>query len=503
MNPKDSISGDLSKTEDIGKELGRLKLQQEQCLLDMPYDESNPLSMVMSNFMPIPLGKFKQSDWGNAQRLIHLYGENIRYCYPSKKWYIWNGRFWEEDRTGYLYRLAKDTVRAIYDEVHRMTDPDYRKPLAQWAMSCEFEKRQKAMIKLAESEPGVPIIPEQFDSDPYLLNVLNGSIDLKTGNLKFPERTDYMTKIAPVRFEPDNILALWDKVLDQLTGGNQEFKSFLQRAAGYSISGDTSEEVLFFIHGPAASGKSTFLEAIKATLGGYAKTADFQTFLKSNKSGPRNDIARLKGARFVSSLEVDEGKALAEGIVKAITGGDTVSARFLHQEFFEFRPSFKLWLAANHAPRVKADDDAMWRRIIRIPFDQVILPEKRDPEIKKILCNPERSGSTILNWLIKGFRKWQEERLDIPDSIQKATQDYRQDMNPVKDFIDSECELFPEAWTSSAKLWERYQSWTRENGVKFSLSRKKFGIHLEGLGLERYQQTVGSRARGYKGIKFT
>ncbi len=186
-------------------------------------------------------------------------------------------------------------------------------------------------------------------------------------------REDLITKVCPTRYEPGARSDLLDRFLDEATGGNRELRDFLQRAVGYSLTGDVSEEVLFFVHGPGRSGKSTFMEALKATLGDYAKSADFESFVQRRDAGAvRNDIAELAGRRFVVSIEVDEGKKLAEGLVKLITGGDTVRARFLYQEAFDFVPQFKLWLAANHAPKVKHDDSAMWRRILRIPFENIV-----------------------------------------------------------------------------------------------------------------------------------
>ena len=268
-----------------------------------------------------------------------------------------------------MLRLAKDTVTSIYSEAAEAPDEKTRTELATWALRSEAVERIKAMLSLAESEPDIPVEPKCLDADPMLLNCDNGTVDLHTGKLREHRRQDLITKLALVIYDLDARSDLWDEFLSEATGGDDALVIFLQRAAGYSLTGDTSEEVLFFIHGPQAAGKSTFVEAIKTVLGGYATTADFEAFLSRREvGGPRNDIARLAGSRFVASIEVDEGKKLAEGLVKMLTGGDTVTARKLYQEAFEFRPTFKLWLAANHTPRVREDDEAMWRRILTVPF---------------------------------------------------------------------------------------------------------------------------------------
>ncbi len=329
------------------------------------------------------------TDMGNAIRLASLYGDDLKYCYQSKKWLIWTGTHWTWDDKGLIFQKAKDTVRSIYEEAAGADDKDERRNLATWAMDSESAKSIRAMIKLAESE--LPITMRELDRNQWLLNVKNGTLDLKTGELKNHNRNDFITKMAPVIYNPNAKSDIFDSFLERILP-SKELREFVQRAAGYSITGDTSEEKLFFAFGPAATGKSTLLSAISAVLGDYAATADFESFLSSKGGfggGPRNDIARLAGRRFVQSVEVDEGKKLAESLIKQITGGDTISARFLHQEYFEFVPSFKLWMAANFQPRVNADDAAMWRRILQIPFDQHIPEEERDPSIKLHLRDVE------------------------------------------------------------------------------------------------------------------
>lgn len=262
----------------------------------------------------------------------------------------------------------------------------------------------------------------------------------------------------------------------------------MQTAVGYSLSGSTREEKLFFVHGDTATGKSTFIEAIKATFGEYAVTADFEAFLRRKEVGSiRNDIARLRGARFVASIEVDQGKALAEGLVKMLTGGDTVSARFLYNESFEFVPQFKLWLAANHAPRVRDDDAAIWRRIIRVPFDHRIPENEQNPEIKATLRNPEIAGPAILAWAMKGCLTWQKEGLSIPDIIRESTAEYRQSQNPLAEFFEDICQFGPSASVPVRDLRAAYEAWAKENGQHFPLSLREFNKRLQAKGCN--QQT--------------
>ncbi len=426
------------------------------------------------------------TDLGNARRFAERHGQETRYCAKRKQWFIWDRRRWKGDDGTQIERRAKETVRSIYEEAAAETDDTRRKELADWARESEAAHHIKNMIFLARSESVVALDSTDLNSDPWLLNCLNGTVDLKTGNLREHRREDLITNLAPVEYAPEASHPMWDSFIDWITSGNQEFANFLRRAVGYSLTADVSEEKLFFVHGPGAAAKSTFLEALKATLGDYAKTADFEAFLKrTNVGGPRNDIARLAGARFVVSIEVDEGKQLAEGLVKMVTGGDTVTARHLYKESFEFVPSFKLWLAANHAPKVRDDDDAMWRRILRIPFDRVVPKEQRDPNVKATLKNPALAGPAILAWAVRGCLEWQRNRLGVPPLIEAATQEYRDGMDPLADFMDDCCTIDPASWTGTTDLWKAYETWAKENSESHPLTRPAFVNRMEKRGLQR------------------
>ena len=232
--------------------------------------------------------------------------------------------------------------------------------------------------------------------------------------------------------------------------------------------------------------------------GEYSKTADFEAFLKRpNTGGPRNDIARLAGARFVTSIEVDEGKKLAEGLVKMITGGDTISARFLYKESFEFIPQLKLFLAANHAPQVDSEDEAMWRRIVRIPFDHVIPVEKRDPALKKMLKDVEHMGPTILNWAIEGCMIWQKDGLVVPDVLKQATSQYREDMDPIKEFLDDRCVLGEDQKASVRDMQHAYKDWAEDRGYRFPLGPREFNRHLRDHGCQQRPNREGDRVQRY------
>lgn len=442
---------------------------------------------------------FPLTDTGNAERLVLRHGDKIRYCHPQRTWWVWTGRRWEADRNGKVMDLAKAVARELYESAWEIPDPERKKQAALWAIRSESTDKKKAALVSAQSEAGIPIQAEQFDADLFALNCLNGTIDLRTGKLRPHRSEDYCTKLAPVTYDPAARSELWERFLREVCGGDEELIAFLQRAVGYTLTGSTAEEKLFFVHGPAAAGKSTFLEATKSVLGDYAKSADFETFVQRREAGAvRNDVAELAGRRFVVSIEVDEGKKLAEGLVKLLTGGDTVRARFLYQESFEYVPQFKLWLAANHAPRVRHDDSAMWRRILRIPFEHVIPQARRDPSVKARLKDVEESSPAILAWAVEGCLRWQEDGLGVPGVVEEATERYRLDMDPLRDFIADCCVLAPHAWTPAAKLREAYEQYCQENGEKRLLNTKEFAEGLRSRGGEQHRGSKG--VKGWRGI---
>lgn len=433
------------------------------------------------------------TDMGNGERLAYHFGSNLHFCYDNKTWYIWTGNNWEPDRQGNIDKLAKETVRRIYNEAAACIDTNIRKAIADHARRSEAVGRINAMCIMCQSEDGIPVKAENLDARPWLLNCLNGTIDLQTGDLLSHSKDDLITKLIPIKYDEKAKSSLWDSFLNTVTDGDQALIDFLQRAAGYSLTGDTREEKLFFIHGPAAAGKSTYIESVKTVLGDYSVTADFESFIKKPlEAGPRNDIAALAGARLVVSIEVDEGKRLAEGLVKMLTGGDTIRARFLYHESFEFLPQLKLWLVANHAPSINAFDGAMWRRVLRIPFEHTIPEKDRDETVKARLKDLNESGASILAWAVKGCLDWQERGLAIPERVRKATAEYRADMDILAAFINECCIVNQTAKVSKSALYENYSDWSKSAGEKPD-GKITFGRRLldGGYGIKEYRSESG------------
>jgi putative DNA primase/helicase len=434
----------------------------------------------------VPIADFKRTDLGNSERFIVRHGAEVRYCYALGKWFIWTGVRWEKDEGGKVHRLAKATVRNMYKEAAEAEDEGERKALAQHATRSEAEARIRAMLELAKSEETVS--PEELDARPWFLNVQNGTVDLRSGMLRPHRQEDLITKLAPVEYDPEAEAPTWTAFLERVLP-DEELRAFVQRAVGYSVTGDTSEQVMFINHGAGANGKSTSQEAIAAALGDYAMRAPTEMLLAKRPGAIPNDIARLKGARFVAASETEEGRRLAESLVKDLTGGDTITARFMRGEFFDFKPTHKLWLSTNHKPEIRGTDNAIWRRIRLIPWTVTIPPGEQDKRLPIKLRN-ELPG--ILAWIVRGCLDWQRQGLQPPDEVRRATGRYRAEMDVLAAFIDEECILAEHATATAKALYSAYKAWCEENGERPE-SQRRFGGRLKERGFQSGRMTTGAR----------
>ena len=312
------------------------------------------------------------TDLGNAKRLVSEHGRDIRYCYPWGKWMIWNGQYWQQDTAGEIFRRAKDVIRVILREASDENDDKKRKNLESHALRCESQNKLLAMIKLAESE--VPILPQDFDKDPWLLNVQNGTVYLLNGSLQTHDRDDFISRICPGEYNTEAKCSAWEAHLNKIMAGNQALIGFLQRWFGYCLTGSIDERCMAIFHGTGSNGKTVTVETISSIMGDYARRTRTETILVKREAGASNDIADLAGARFVFSSEAEQDKRLAESLVKDLTGGDSISTRKLYQEYFTFKPQFKLVLSTNHKPVIYGTDNAIWDRIRLVSF-AVTIPE--------------------------------------------------------------------------------------------------------------------------------
>jgi len=433
------------------------------------------------------------TDAGNARKFVARYGHGLHYCYQTGNWIVWDETRWKEDKTGEVMRRAKETVRNIYIEAYNSADEKERKDLASHAKKSEGESRLRAMVKLAESEPTIPVTTDQFDSNPYLLNLLNGTLNLKTGKLQPHRREDLLTKICPVEYNPKAKYRIWKSFLNRIMNGDENLIQYLQKAVGYALTGDTREQVLFIFYGTGANGKTTFISTIMSMLGDYARSTPTETLLVNQGNRIPNDIARLKGARFVPAVEAEGGRHLAETLVKQITGGDAISARFLYGEYFDFHPQFKIFLAVNNKPIIRGTDLAIWRRIHLILFDVTIPTEQQD---KDLLEKLKKELPGVLNWAVEGCLRWQGEGLGNPIPIEKATNKYRDEMDPVGRFLKDCCILDSKQRVIKRQFYNSYTEWCESNGEE-QLNQFNLRQHLTKHGISEGRN---NRTRYWEGV---
>lgn len=431
------------------------------------------------------------TDLGNAERMADQHREIARFIAPFKMWMTFETDRWQADDAGKVVQLAKSTVRGIYQEAVDADADEDRKKLSEWAVASESFKRISAMISLAQSE--LPISHHELDTDPMLLNVLNGTIDLRTGKLREHRRKDFITQIAPVAYDPNAKADLWEEMLSIIFAGNQEIISYIQKLLGHCTTGDVSEQILPILHGAGANGKSTALNAFMDVLGSsYAMKAAPDLLMARGTESHPTERADLFRKRFVAAIETDDGRRLAESMVKELTGGDKIRARRMRENFWEFNPTHKIVLCTNHKPRVRGTDHAIWRRIRLIPFDVVIAPEHQDRQLPEKL-KAEAPG--ILAWLVRGCLAWQQEGLIAPDCIMKATAEYKAAEDIIGQFITEECTVHKSLKVRSKDFISRLNKWTSDEGAA-EISGKKVGEYLLNRGFEKKD----SSGRWYLGL---
>jgi putative DNA primase/helicase len=430
---------------------------------------------------------FPLTDLGNAERFVSQHAANVRYCYDWRAWLVWDGIRWKRDAGAEARRLAKLTVRSIYTEAGQQATEDKRRDSANWAKKSESAAAIEAMLKLAQSE-SVSISPDELDADSWLLNVRNGTVDLRSGALLPHKRENLISKLAPVEFDVGARCPRWDRFLSEVFERHPDLIAFIQRAVGYALSGDTREECLFLLHGGGRNGKGTFLLTLALMLGDYAGTADFSTFVqRRDDSGPRDDIANMRGKRFVSAQESREGVALAESLLKWLTGGDRVRARRLYENSTEFQPSWKIFLASNHRPIVRGTDLAIWSRIKLVPFD-VTFEGREDRKLKDTLRG-ELSG--ILGWAVAGCLKWQADGLAFPVSVLEATNEYRAESDQIGRFIADACITGEFASAKARSLYGAYRTWATAAGEE-PISETAFARRMAEHGLVKRRTETGA-----------
>jgi len=412
------------------------------------------------------------TDQAVAETLIAKFMNKICYNEERKAWLVYDGNRWDFNAPGGIRPLLRDTIEQLYISAAKL-DPESRLAAIKRLKPLESSLTQRNILEMTSTYPEVIVRSGALDSDLYLLNLANGTLNLKTGKLHDHRPADYITKKCPVNFDPSAKCPMWLTFLDKIMGGNQEMVRFLQIAIGYSLTGDISEQCFFVCNGIGANGKTTMMNTIKSLMGDYGTQADPRVLMVREKEngGPTPELARLAGARFVATSEAEDGQRFAEAQIKLMTGSDPITARFLHRNQFEFVPQYTIWFSTNHKPVVRGNDHGIWRRIHLIPFSVTIPSHEQDKHLERKL-RAEFPG--ILNWALDGCLEWQRNGLRLPEVVSAATQEYRDDMDIFGQWVEACCVLNPEKVTPAKLLYESYKKWAEEN-AGFAFNPNRFG----------------------------
>jgi putative DNA primase/helicase len=430
----------------------------------------------------------ENSDDALALEFTRKHAGDRRYVAEWNRWLIWDGKRWCLDRTTKAFDDAREICRAASAIAERGT-----------AKALASRKTVAAVVAMASSDRQHAALIEQWDADYWLLNTPGGTIDLRTGILRPHCHTDYLTKSTAVASDDGCPTPVWLTFLDRVTAGDRELVAFLQRMAGYALTGSTQEHALFFHHGAGANGKSTFNNVLSGIAGDYHRTAPIETFIASPNERHPTDLAGLRGARLVTAVETEEGRRWDETKIKVLTGGDAISARFMRQDFFEYVPQFKLMIIGNHRPSLRSVDEAIRRRLHLVPWTVVIPPDERDKHLGEKL-RAEWPG--ILAWLIKGCMQWQQIGLAPPVAVTAATDAYMEAEDALTAWVEEWCERDASAWERTITLYEAWAIWCKKTG-EYPGTIRRFSQTLEARGqaFGAYYQRDRKKGRGFRGLR--
>ena len=437
-------------------------------------------------------GPFPLTDAGNAELFAALYGHILRFDHARNRWLIWEEHRWAPDSDGEVRRLAKKAARVRYRTALDIEDLDLRGKTASSAARSESRQRLDACLALARSEHPIADSGMTWDPDPYLLGVANGVVDLRTGMIRSGHPDDRLTMQVPVQYDVKAECPRWQQFLHQVFQRDGELIGFVQRALGYSLTGSVREQVLFLCYGTGSNGKSVFLDMLRNVLGDYGMNIPFTVLELQQRPSLTNDLASMAGRRLVTSSETNESTRLNEARIKALTGGDPITARFLYSESFTYEPVAKFWLAVNHLPRVRDDSYGFWRRVRVLPFNEQFTGDDADKGLPFKLLE-ELPG--ILNWGVQGALNWRLVGLAPPSAVMTATQAYRKDNDELDGFVADCCVVADGVRAEPGHLFSEYQRWSKEQGIleRHRLGSRSFGTRIR----ERFGDSVSSNGKRY------
>jgi putative DNA primase/helicase len=440
------------------------------------------------------------TDVGNGQRFADHHGGDVRYCGDWEVWLFWDGHRWSIDNTGELMRKAKWTAKSIYVEASQANDKHDAQDLGRWGVKSESRERLNAMLALAASEQPIPLNAECLDSMPWLLNFENGTLDLRTGELRGARREDFLTTLCPLEYPDDagDEPVLWLEFLGRIFAGDAELIRFVQQLVGMSLVGEITESILPIFYGVGANGKSVFVETINNMLGGdYAMTASEEFLIADNGHRHPTEIADLRGKRFVSICETPDSGRLTESKVKRLTSRESLRARRMMENFWEFKPSHHIIVCTNHKPAVRGTDHGIWRRLRLVPFSVVIPDIEQDKDLPNKLRN---EWPAILRWAVGGCLDWQHngKRLAVSEAVSGATNEYRVECDVLGQWLEECCLVGENHGCQAMDLWNSYKNWVEKRGEK-SETQSVFGTKLVDRNFSKKRSSTTGR-KMYEGI---
>lgn len=445
----------------------------------------NPLAHRQSGPVDLGLNEFALTQAGNAEAFAHLHGGRVLFDHRRSRWLIRGEHHWRSDEVGEVVQLSKAVVRARYHSAIEIADEERRRSAIKHAVASESRQHLESLLALARTEPGIADAGDAWDAEPMLLGVQNGVVDLASGALRDGRPDDRISLVVPVPYRADAACPRWEQFLREVFLDDHDLIAFVQRAVGYSLTGDASEHALFLLHGSGRNGKSVFLNTIRAVAGAYAINLPFSAFELMGRSQLTPELALLPGKRLATSSETNDGARLNEARIKAMTGGDPVTANPKYVAPFEFTPVAKYWLAVNHLPVIRDDSEGFWQRVKLIKFMRTFTEEARDKRLEERL-RAELPG--ILAWAVRGAIEWLRGGLDAPESVRVATEEYRVDSDPLEEFLSRECAVGEDLQVFGSELYKAYVQYTEDAGLgpKERLTNAMFG------------RRMGARFRGEK-----
>jgi len=431
----------------------------------------------------------EQTELDIAERLVERYGSEVRYCAQLGGWHTWTGTHWVQDEVEQSRELVKNIARALAGEAATRLDQNLFKAAKRAGSAGGVE----AILNLARSTPGLVFLPDDANRDPYALNVANGVVDLRSGDLRAHDRSDLITRTCPVAYDPSAQAPTFHRFLDEVQP-DQEVRRYLARLFGYAATGVVREHVLSVLWGPGANGKSVLADVVTFVLGAYARPGPASLIVQTGNHEPHpTDVASCVGSRLVIVHETKRGAGFDASKVKLLTGGDRLTARQMRQDFFTFAPTHKLVMLSNYKPRADASDAALWRRVQLVPFDVVIPEERRDAQLADAI-RAEAPG--VLRWIVEGAREWATIGLAAPAVVREQTESYRASEDVVASFLSENTIKTPPATVKAGVLYASYKRWCEDGGQR-AVSANEFGAELVARGYQRVERASG---RLYLGI---